>query len=960
MRYLRTGLLLSALLLSFSPAVALSRRAQSPTAAPEVGASWSYTNFGSGIGASGLVLDRNGAFREIAMGGTLNIFGSNDYWYVLRYSPSAQQYEQVFASEVMPSKIVRIGTGDLFGDGRTEIVAALESGEIRLYDQITRSVLPGLTVPSSIASMVIHDLDGDGKAEIILTASTGLVVYSGAGTFLWGLNQVFGTDLAVGQMDDDLSLEITATDGKVVDVETQTVQWSSPTGFGVHVLAGDIDGDGRDELIVGEGWNAVRAYDVDTKLEKWTIATPQDVGAIGLVDTDCDGELEVLIGDGQWGSVRAYDAASRALKWEIPNPEHGVTWIAFGDVDGDGNAEVVWGAGATYTGPDHLFFGDPITESIEWQSIDLSGPFLGPEIGDVDGDGEPELVFVTRYSDAQYGAGRILVLDGKTLRLRAMSDPIAPLVPIPSLLLRNVDADPALEIVLAGGAPYDGLVQIYDFTPPGTFTLNWSNDSRPFGSWFFSVDTGDVDADGKLEIVAGGGRAHTGADGTFLYVYDYETGAVEWTSPQLGGMWDNVQDVAIVDGGTESPDLVAIVGGGALYAFDGVTHAAFPEVPGAFTAMRAAPFSGVRTVYLGDGAGKVYRYERGASGYTLAATYTLGLPGIDGITLPPSGGALIGSAGRLRFYPDLNGSPAWTTLDFGDSFGHRACLGIGLHARVLSGGLYGVFEVGPGLGVSDISPSSGPSTGGTSVAVTGSGFSAGASVFLAESAVEGVVVGGSSDLSGSTPALPAGTLASLTVLDADGSEGILPDAFFVDFADVDGAHLFHAAIEGVARRRVTAGCGGGNFCPTEHVTRSQMAVFLVRAAFGSSFQPPQARGQLFSDVSCGGFGADEIEWIATRGITAGCGGGAYCVSSPVTRAQMAVFLLKTLEGAAYVPPPAQGVFADVPAADPFAPWIEDLSARGITAGCGGGNYCPANATTRGQMAVFLSRTFFAP
>jgi len=72
---------------------------------------------------------------------------------------------------------------------------------------------------------------------------------------------------------------------------------------------------------------------------------------------------------------------------------------------------------------------------------------------------------------------------------------------------------------------------------------------------------------------------------------------------------------------------------------------------------------------------------------------------------------------------------------------------------------------------------------------------------------------------------------------------------------------------------------------------------------------------------------------------------------------MAVFLLKTLEGSTYVPPACTGVFPDVPCPSTFAPWIEDLAARGITGGCGGGNFCPAAPNTRGQMAVFLTKTF---
>ncbi|MFY9552013.1 MAG: S-layer homology domain-containing protein [Thermoanaerobaculia bacterium] len=54
------------------------------------------------------------------------------------------------------------------------------------------------------------------------------------------------------------------------------------------------------------------------------------------------------------------------------------------------------------------------------------------------------------------------------------------------------------------------------------------------------------------------------------------------------------------------------------------------------------------------------------------------------------------------------------------------------------------------------------------------------------------------------------------------------------------------------------------------------------------------------------------------------------------------------------PAPAVATFGDVPTSHPFFQFIEALAASGITAGCGGGNYCPNNPLTRGQMAVYLS------
>ncbi len=55
------------------------------------------------------------------------------------------------------------------------------------------------------------------------------------------------------------------------------------------------------------------------------------------------------------------------------------------------------------------------------------------------------------------------------------------------------------------------------------------------------------------------------------------------------------------------------------------------------------------------------------------------------------------------------------------------------------------------------------------------------------------------------------------------------------------------------------------------------------------------------------------------------------------------------------PAPPTPDFGDVPTSNPQFQFIEALYASGITAGCGGGNYCPNNPLTRGQMAVFLAK-----
>jgi hypothetical protein len=260
-----------------------------------------------------------------------------------------------------------------------------------------------------------------------------------------------------------------------------------------------------------------------------------------------------------------------------------------------------------------------------------------------------------------------------------------------------------------------------------------------------------------------------------------------------------------------------------------------------------------------------------------------------------------------------------------------------------------------------IAPTSGPAAGGTQTTLTGTGFQTGATVAAEGVAATQVFVAGSGFAVATMPALTPGSLNDVVLTNPDTSSVTLPDAFLADFLDVSQTHPFHDFVEALVRGGVTAGCTGGNYCPDSAVTREQMAVFLLRSNDGPTFVPPACTVPSFGDVPCSSVYAIWINELVARSVTAGCGGGNYCPGDAVTREQMAVFLLRTLEGPAYTPPACvTPTFADVPCSSGFARWIEELVLRGITAGCGGGLYCPTQAVSRGQMAVFLTATFGLP
>jgi len=254
------------------------------------------------------------------------------------------------------------------------------------------------------------------------------------------------------------------------------------------------------------------------------------------------------------------------------------------------------------------------------------------------------------------------------------------------------------------------------------------------------------------------------------------------------------------------------------------------------------------------------------------------------------------------------------------------------------------------------SPSSGNPAGVASVTLTGFDFLAGATVTVGGVAATNVNVANYNTITLSTPSLPPGSLNNVVVTNTDGSGGTLPNGWIADFLDVPGNQQFYSFVTTLVRNAITVGVGGGNYGVDAPTLRQQMAVFLLKARHGLCYVPPPCAGT-FGDVPCPSTFANWIEALAAEGITGGCGGSNYCPADTVRRDQMAAFLLKAEHGSGYLPPACAGVFSDVPCPSLFADWIEQLSAEKITGGCGGGNYCPSNPNTRGQMAVFLTKTF---
>jgi S-layer family protein len=129
------------------------------------------------------------------------------------------------------------------------------------------------------------------------------------------------------------------------------------------------------------------------------------------------------------------------------------------------------------------------------------------------------------------------------------------------------------------------------------------------------------------------------------------------------------------------------------------------------------------------------------------------------------------------------------------------------------------------------------------------------------------------------------------------------------------------------------------------------AGFTAGLKTGVSLNPPPGYAETMGPSGCVIVSSTGFSWTVNNDTT------YYTVEAHFNGVSDASIVLNSVRVGYKLqvsPDPSTATFADVPVGHPFHRFVEALVAAGITAGCGGGNYCPDAPVTRGQMAVFLS------
>lgn len=410
---------------------------------------------------------------------------------------------------------------DLDLDGSLEIVVAAEGGGswylMKPGVQGYEQVFANLPYATDVGELLVAQVDSDPQLEIVVATAYWIYVYDGISYSLeaeYEAGDQYNRRIAVGNLDDDAAMEVALCGNWNT--------WVYELGSGVQQL--ELAGFGCNEIRIGEvdgseGQEIILARSVQGYVfdgESGAIEWDNPAGFGEKIElVDSDGDgVQEIIAGYSGQGLTAWDGASRSVIWNYQSDDSGALSVV--DLGEDGDYEVIYGTGGI-----ELTALKARDGAMIWSENDVGTSGITRIAGgDVDGDGVYELFFGTGVGSSR--ADNLLAFDTEQLEVEWRSEDL-------------------------------------------------------FGP-FYNFDHGDIDGDGRPEIVYSAFESNESFEGPSYFVHDARTKRIEFMSPEYGegiyrGTWR--MQAANVDADPQMELFLPVNNArdAEIRSIDGVSHA---------------------------------------------------------------------------------------------------------------------------------------------------------------------------------------------------------------------------------------------------------------------------------------------------------------------------------------------------------------------------------------------------
>ncbi len=495
-----------------------------------------------------------------------------------------------------------VAFGDVDGDGDLDLVCGNGGGADQrntLYLNLGSVFAPDAAWSSSLSdstfAVALGDVNGDGNLDLICGnyGQKNRLYLNVGGVFSadtsWSSGPANNTSSVIlGDVDGDGDLDLVCgNEGQsntvylnIAGVLETTPSWrSTPAKRTLSIALGDVDGNGTLDLVCGNNADSNTVYlnlgVVLAKTPIWKSSTTNRTFGVALGDMDGDGDLDLVCGNVNAENTLFQNNSGVLGTTPIwfSDPLNVTTAVALGDADGDGDLDLLCGN----DGRGNTFYRNNVgtlgTIPI-WQSVPENGTF-GIALGDVDGDGDLDLVCGNERGDDPRNTlyrNEAFVLDTQFAWQSTETRSTF------GVALGDADGDGDLDLVCGNGGGFDQANTLYENTGGArvfsvTPSTNIWEDLNPSST--FGISLGDMNGDGRLDIVCGNSGVSGQANTVYLNNGGSFSDTTVWASTPtkntvliaLGDVdGDGDLDLACGNGGAASDSNTVYLNTGSMFA----------------------------------------------------------------------------------------------------------------------------------------------------------------------------------------------------------------------------------------------------------------------------------------------------------------------------------------------------------------------------------------------------------